>query len=85
MESTATDDEVKKAYRKMAMKYHPDKVRGLGEQHEKAANEKFIKVQEAYEQIKKERNMKWVTCWKHIGPLANKVFYFCFVSELLTK
>ena len=58
IESTATDDEVKKAYRKMAMKYHPDKVRGLGEQHEKSANEKFLKVQEAYEQIKKERGIK---------------------------
>ena len=58
IDSTASDDEVKKAYRKMAMKYHPDKVRGLGEQHEKSANEKFIKVQEAYEQIKKERNIK---------------------------
>jgi DnaJ like chaperone protein len=58
VETSASDDEVKKAYRKMAMKYHPDKVRGLGEQHEKAANEKFIKVQDAYEQIKKERNMK---------------------------
>ena len=58
IEPSVTDEEVKKAYRKMAMKYHPDKVRGLGEQHEKAANEKFIKVQEAYEQIKKERNFK---------------------------
>ena len=58
IESSVTDEEVKKAYRKMAMKFHPDKVRGLGEQHEKAANEKFIKVQEAYEQIKKERNFK---------------------------
>ncbi len=56
--ATATEDEVKKAYRKMAMKYHPDKVRGLGEQHEKSANEKFIKVQEAYEQIKTERDFK---------------------------
>jgi DnaJ like chaperone protein len=54
----ADESEIKKAYRKMAMKYHPDKVRGLGEQHEKSANEKFIKVQDAYEQIKKERNMK---------------------------
>ncbi|MDZ4822278.1 MAG: TerB family tellurite resistance protein [Flavobacteriales bacterium] len=58
IESNATDDEVKKAYRKMAMKYHPDKVRGLGEQHEKAAQAKFIKVQQAYEQLKKERGFK---------------------------
>ncbi len=58
IEKTATDEEIKKAYRRMAMKYHPDKVRGLGEQHEKAAQEKFIKVQEAYEQLKTERGMK---------------------------
>jgi len=58
IEASCSDDEVKKAYRKMAMKYHPDKVRGLGEQHEKAANDKFLQVQNAYEQIKKERGMK---------------------------
>ncbi len=58
IEKSAGDDEVKKAYRKMAMKYHPDKVRGLGEQYEKSANEKFLKVQEAYESVKKERGMK---------------------------
>jgi len=58
IEKSASDEQVKKAFRQMAMKYHPDKVRGLGEQFEKSANEKFIKVQEAYEQIKKERGMK---------------------------
>lgn len=58
IEETATDDEVKKAYRKMAMKYHPDKVRDLGPEHQKAAQEKFVKVQEAYEHIKSERGMK---------------------------
>jgi DnaJ like chaperone protein len=57
-DKSATDEEIKKTYRRMAMKYHPDKVRGLGEQHEKSAQEKFIKVQEAYEQIKTERGMK---------------------------
>ena len=70
------------------MKYHPDKVRGLGEQHEKADNEKFIQVQEAYEQIKKERGIKWVTCWKQILAnikFAEAAFYICDVSELLTK
>ncbi|MBL7942276.1 MAG: DnaJ domain-containing protein, partial [Flavobacteriales bacterium] len=58
IEESATDEEIKTAYRKMAMKYHPDKVRNLGEQHEKAAQEKFVKVQEAYEQIKKDRGFK---------------------------
>jgi len=53
----ATDDDVKKAYKKMAVKYHPDKVSHLGEDVQKAANEKFKEVNVAYEQIKKERGM----------------------------
>jgi DnaJ like chaperone protein len=52
-----SDAEVKKAYRKMANKYHPDKVSHLGEDFQKAANEKFRKVNEAYQQIKKERKI----------------------------
>jgi len=54
---TATDDEVKTAYRRMAMKNHPDKVATLGPEVQKAAAEKFRKIQEAYEAIKKERGM----------------------------
>jgi DnaJ like chaperone protein len=57
IEKTATDDEVKKAYRKMAVKFHPDKVSHLGEDFQKQAKEKFQKVNEAYEQIKKERGI----------------------------
>lgn len=53
----STDQEIKKAYRKMAVKYHPDKVSDLGEEHQKAAKDKFQHVQEAYEKIKKERNL----------------------------
>ncbi|MCW3083834.1 MAG: hypothetical protein JWP12_1200 [Bacteroidetes bacterium] len=55
IEASATDDEVKKAYRKMAVKFHPDKVAALGDDVQRAANEKFQKVQEAYENIKKKR------------------------------
>lgn len=51
----SSDAEVKRAYRKMAVKYHPDKVSHLGQEFQKGANEKFQKVQEAYETIKKER------------------------------
>ncbi len=55
--NSATNDDIKKAYRKMAVKYHPDKVAYLGEDIKKSANEKFQKVNEAYERIKKERGM----------------------------
>ena len=54
---SASNDEVKKAYRKMVKKYHPDKLQGLGEEHLKGANEKFQSIQEAYDRIKKERGL----------------------------
>jgi DnaJ like chaperone protein len=57
IESTSSDDDLKKAYRRMAMKYHPDKVSHLGEDFKKVAHEKFRKVQEAYDQVKKERGL----------------------------
>ena len=57
IEPNATDDEVKKAYRKMAIKYHPDKVATLGEDVQKAAEEKFKAVNQAYEAICKERGI----------------------------
>lgn len=56
--SSVDDAQVKKAYRQMARKYHPDKNRNVGEAYQKMAEEKFIKVQEAYELIKDRRGMK---------------------------
>lgn len=58
VDETATNDEVKKAYRKMAIKHHPDKFSQLGEEQQNAAKKKFQKIQEAYEHIKKERSLK---------------------------
>ena len=55
---TVSDDDVKKAYRRMAMKHHPDRVAPMGETVQKAAAEKFKKVQDAYERIQGERGMK---------------------------
>lgn len=53
----ATPDELKKAYRRMALKYHPDKVAHLGDDVQKAANSKFQELNAAYEKIKKERGI----------------------------
>lgn len=52
-----SDEDIKKAYRKMANNYHPDKVSHLGEDFQNVAKEKFQKVNEAYKQIKKERKI----------------------------
>ena len=57
IQPTATNEEVKKAYRTMAMKYHPDRVNTLGEDMVKLANEKFEKVNKAYSVIKQERGL----------------------------
>lgn len=53
----ASDEEIKKAYRKMAMENHPDKVSHLGEDIRKAAEEKFTRINAAYEKIKRQRGI----------------------------
>nr|WP_321410136.1 TerB family tellurite resistance protein [uncultured Carboxylicivirga sp.] len=58
IDESASNEDVKKAYRKMAVRFHPDKVAHLGDDIKKSAEEKFKKVNEAYEKIRKERNMK---------------------------
>jgi len=54
---SASDDEIKKAYRELAKKYHPDKVAHLGEEIKKAAEVKFTTLNAAYEAVKEERGM----------------------------
>ena len=56
--ANASNEEIKKAYRKMAIAHHPDKVASMGEEYQKGAKEKFLKIQEAYENIKKSRGFK---------------------------
>ena len=53
----ASDAELKNAYRSMAQKYHPDKVTHLGPEMQKAAQEKFQKLNAAYNEIKKQRGI----------------------------
>jgi len=55
IERSANTSEIKTAYRTMVKKYHPDKLQHMDEVYRKGAEEKFRKVQEAYEQIQKER------------------------------
>ena len=53
----ATDDEVKKAYRKLALEHHPDRVAKLGEDVRKAAEKKFQEINAAKERIYKARGL----------------------------
>ena len=56
VDSNASLDEIKKAYRKMAKKYHPDKLRGQDPAMIKGAEEKFREVQKAYETLMLQKN-----------------------------
>jgi len=57
IEPSASDEEVKKAYREMAKKNHPDKVAYLGDDVRKAAEKKFQEINDAYDKIKKQRGI----------------------------
>lgn len=58
-DETASNAEIKQQYRKLVNEYHPDKIasKGLPEEFIKFANDKFIQIQDAYDNIKKERNL----------------------------
>ncbi|MCF7802275.1 MAG: molecular chaperone DjiA [Candidatus Marinimicrobia bacterium] len=56
-EAQATDDEIKKAYRRMAARFHPDKVSHLGPEFQKMAEEKFKAINQAYQEIRTQRGI----------------------------
>lgn len=57
IDPSISDNDLKKSYRKLAIKHHPDKVAHLGEDHVQVAEDKFQKIQEAYDQIKEKRGL----------------------------
>ena len=57
IDKNCSNEELKKAYRELAKKHHPDKVQNLGVVYVNAAKEKFSKIQSAYENIKKQRGI----------------------------
>jgi DnaJ like chaperone protein len=57
IDRSASDLEIKKAYRSMAARFHPDKVQHLGPEFQKMAEDKFKAINEAYQQIKTERGI----------------------------
>jgi DnaJ like chaperone protein len=58
IDRNVADAEVKLAYKRLAVKHHPDKVASLGADVQRAAELKFKAINEAYERIKKERGMR---------------------------
>ena len=58
MESNATDEEIKKAYRAMAIKYHPDNASNLGDEAIRQATESMKQINMAWEMVKMARGIK---------------------------
>ncbi|MCI6082158.1 MAG: DnaJ domain-containing protein [Prevotella sp.] len=54
---SASDDELRKAYRRLALEHHPDRVAALGEDVRRAAEKKFQEINSAKERIWKERGL----------------------------
>jgi len=73
LDRSSSDDDIKKAYRKLAMKYHPDRNAGDGQQ---AAEEKFKEVKEAYETLSdNSRKAAYDTYGHSASPTGNSHTY----------
>ena len=68
---SASDDEIKKAYRKLAMKFHPDRVSTLPEAEKKKAEEKFKELQESYAVLSDPQKKQMYEQFGHAGVGGN--------------
>ncbi|AUR51955.1 molecular chaperone DnaJ [Aquella oligotrophica] len=67
----ASDDEIKKAYRKLAMKFHPDRVSTLPDKEKKEAEDKFKELQEAYAVLSDGQKRQMYDQFGHAGVGGN--------------
>lgn len=54
VDRSATQDDIKKAYRSLVTKYHPDKVAHLGDEFREIAEKRFKEIQQAYQELKSD-------------------------------
>ena len=73
VERTASDDEIKKAYRKLSRLYHPDA--NINNPNKEQAEEKFKEIQRAYEQIMKEKEQGTSGYGTYDGDYQNRSGY----------
>jgi len=52
IQSDASQEDIKKAYRQLAGKYHPDKVEHLGDEFKALAEKRFKEIQQAYQELR---------------------------------
>lgn len=58
LEPSASNEEIKQAYRRLAIKWHPDRMGDKSAEERKKANEMLQRINEAYEKIKLSRGIK---------------------------